>query len=374
MNARERFIETLTFGTPDKVPFSPGWPRESTRANWRTQGLPEGRNWFEVLCEEIGVEREPTKDRVSHGVDFRMIPQFEEKTLEHRDGHYVVQDWKGNICEISDQFDPRYLRQAIDFVTRKWIKLPVENRDDWEDMKRRYDPEAPGRFPEDFEERCRRLRERDYPCTVHFSGPFWQIREWVGFERLCMMFIEEPDFLAEMVEFWTEFVSRTLAPILEAGVADSVYISEDMAFKERPMVSPVMAREFLKPAYDRWGGQVRQAGVPVYDMDSDGKIEELIPVWMEAGINVCDPVEVAAGNDIVRYRQEFGRQMAYRGGVDKRAMAKGGEVIEAELERVAPVVQDGGYIPSCDHGVPANVSWPDFVHYSRLLAGLTGWL
>ncbi|MFO7956519.1 MAG: uroporphyrinogen decarboxylase family protein [Candidatus Brocadiia bacterium] len=374
MNARERFIETLTFGSPDKVPFSPGWPRESTRANWHEQGLPEDRNWFEVLCEEVGVERESTKEQVGHGVSFRMMPEFEEKILEHRDGHYVVQDWKGNICEISDEFDTRYLRNAIDFVTRKWIKLPVENREDWEDMKRRYDPEEAGRFPDDFDERCRRLRERDYPCTVHFSGPFWQIREWIGFERLCVMFIDEPEFLREMVGFWTDFVSRTMAPILDAGVVDSVYISEDMAFKERPMVSPAMAREFLKPAYDRWGREAREAGVPVYDMDSDGKIEELIPVWIDAGINVCDPIEVAAGNDIVRYREEFGTKMAYRGGVDKRAMAKGGEVIEAELERIAPVVRDGGYIPSCDHGVPADVSWPDFVHYSRLLAELTGWL
>jgi uroporphyrinogen decarboxylase len=147
-----------------------------------------------------------------------------------------------------------------------------------------------------------------------------------------------------------------------------------MAYKEKPMVSPEMARGFLQPTYVRWVREAREAGVPVIDMDSDGKIEELIPVWIEAGINVCDPLEVAAGNDIVAYRQEFGRDMAYRMGVDKRAIAKGGRVIEQELERVAPVVRDGGYIPSCDHGVPPDISWPDFLHYSRLLAELTGWL
>ena len=66
--------------------------------------------------------------------------------------------------------------------------------------------------------------------------------------------------------------------------------------------------------------------------------------------------------------------MAFRGGVDKRAMAKGGEAIRAELKRIEPVVRGGGYIPSCDHGVPSDVSWPAFVEYSRLLAQMTGWL
>ena len=66
--------------------------------------------------------------------------------------------------------------------------------------------------------------------------------------------------------------------------------------------------------------------------------------------------------------------MAYRGGVDKRAMARGGQTIRDELARLEPVVHDGGYIPSCDHGVPSDVSWPNFVDYARRLAQLTGWL
>ncbi len=109
-------------------------------------------------------------------------------------------------------------------------------------------------------------------------------------------------------------------------------------------------------------------------MDSDGNIEELIPIWIESGMNVCDPIEVAAGNDINDYRKTFGRNMAYRQGVDKRCIARGGKVIENELVRIAPVIKDGGFIPGCDHGVPFDISWQDFVHYSTLLAELTGWL
>jgi uroporphyrinogen decarboxylase len=303
-----------------------------------------------------------------------MIPQFEEKVLAHRDGHYVVQDWKGNVCEISDRFDVSYLRHAIDFVTRRWIRLPVESREDWQRMKERYEPADPARFPDDFAERCRRLRGRDYVSTAAFAGPFWQMREWVGFERLCTIFADEPDWVAEMVAFYEEFVSRTMAPLLEAGAVDHVFISEDMAFKGRSMVSPAMARRLLLPCWRRWTREAHAAGVPVVDMDSDGYVAELIPLWVEAGIDVCDPVEVAAGNDIADYRRRWGERIAFRMGVDKRAIARGGRAIEAELARLAPVVRGGGYVPGCDHGVPPDVSWPDFVRYARLLAELTGWL
>jgi hypothetical protein len=59
-------------------------------------------------------------------VSFQMIPTFAEKVLEHKDGHYIVQDWMGAITEISDEFDYTYIRIARDFVTRKWHKFPVE--------------------------------------------------------------------------------------------------------------------------------------------------------------------------------------------------------------------------------------------------------
>jgi len=377
MTPRERFVETLRFGSPDRVPLVPGGPRESTLAAWQRQGLPDGTPWWPHLLGVLGIDPakiEPARERVELGADFTMIPRFEEKVLERRQGHLIVQDWKGNVCEISDAFDVTYLREARDFVTRRWIRCPVETRADWEAMKRRYGAGAPGRFPADFADRCRRAADRDWPLAVAFPGPFWQMREWCGFEPLCMMMIEHPGWVDEMAAFWSDFVAEVLGRVLEQLVPDVVHISEDMAYKGASMISPAMVRRFCRPAWERWTRLAREAGVPLVDVDSDGNVAELIPEWIDSGVNVCDPVEVAAGNDIVALRSAHGRRMAYRGGVDKRAMARGGRVIRAELARVEPVVRDGGYIPSCDHGVPADVSWPDFVDYSRLLAEMTGWL
>ena len=384
MTPRERFLETLLFGNPDKIPFEPGGPRESTRAAWHTQGLPEDRDHMDAIHELVDARRtvrglppgdyHPQAAWTDPGVSFQMIPTFDEKVLEHKDGHYIVRDWMGAITEISDKYDYTYIRSARDFVTRKWHKFPVETWEDWENMKWRFDPKDACRFADDFEERCARLRERDYPFTVHFNGPFWQLREFCGMERLCMMMYEQPDLVREMARFWMEFCSSAMAPILERVAPDMLHFSEDMALKERPMIGPDMAREFCAPCYRRWIEEAKAAGTPLRAIDSDGRIDLLVPLYIECGVNCVDPMEVAAGNDINEFRKRFGKRVSYRGGIDKRAIAAGGGALKAELARIRPVIEDGGYIPSCDHGVPPDISWPNFQDYALQLAEMTGWL
>lgn len=378
MNPRQRMLAALKFGAPDRVPLQVGGGRESTRARWHAEGLPEQGlppgGYPEYAYRLAGGTLPWPAGGPGFSVDHRMIPHFEERVLEVREDSQIVQDWKGNICEIGLEFSPIYLRNAIDFVTRRWVRCPVESRDDWREMKWRYNPDDPHRFPDDAEVRGPRLANREHYLSWNFHGPFWQMREWCGFEGLCMLFLDDPTFVHEMVEFWAEYIDRLLKRALALVVPDEVHLSEDMAFKGYSMISPAMTREFLAPCYRRWHDTIRAAGVPVYAMDSDGFIGELIPIWIDCGFDACDPIEVAAGNDISAFRKEFGRDMAYRGGVDKRAMAKGGDVLKAEIDRIAPVVADGGYIPGCDHGVPSDVSWANYVETTRLLAQVTGWL
>ena len=353
MNERERFCAALLFNKPDRVPLAPGSPRESTLAAWHRQGLPEGVVWHEHLMEVLDIPYvPPTQLQVDLSVDFKMIPTFEEKVLEHRDGHYIVQDWMGAITEISDRYDYTYIRVAKDFVTRKWHRFPV-----------------------DFEARCVALSERDGALRLTVNGPFWQLREWCGLENLCLLMVDDPGFVQEMVDFWADFVLQTLEPILTRVTPDFVQVGEDMAYKMHSMISPTMTRWFLLPVWKRWVDAIKASGCPIVSMDSDGYMAELMPLWIEAGFNCCFPVEVAAGNDIVAYRREYGKRMAYLGGLDKRALAVGGETMRAELLRVVPtLLEEGGFIPGCDHGVPPDISWPNFVEYTRLLARLTGWL
>ena len=373
MNMRQRYREILLFGNPDKIPLSPGGPRESTLKAWKAQGL--DRPYTEALQDILGIPGEAFL-KVDHtGISTGMIPAYEPNILEHRDGHYLIRDHMGAIVEISDQFDISYLHQARDFVTRKWHKFPVENRDDWFEMKKRYDPENPGRFPVDFSETCVKWKTRETLLTIAFNGVFWQLREWCGMENLCMMMLEDPALVHEMADFWAGFMAEMLRKIVTRVELDYVFIQEDMAYKAHSMISPQMTREFIQGAYNIWIPIIKKSGCPLIELDSDGYIGELIPIWIESGINCNSPVEVAAHNDILEFRRRYGKDMSYKGGIDKRVMARGGKEMEQHVTGiVSEMYKLGGYIPGCDHGVPPDIPWKNYVEFGRFIAKLSGWI
>jgi len=373
MSARQRYLDAIQFRRPERIPLLPGGPRESTLAAWHRQGPPPEVDLWAHLAELVQVPLEAFHGPVAAPADFRMIPQFEEQVLAHRNGHYLVRDWMGATTEIDDCFDYTYIRTAKDFVTRKWHAFPVTDRATWmERIAWRYDPDEPSRLPDDAQAWLA-LERSGRPVTVRINGPFWQMREWVGFEGLCLLMADDPKLVCDMAEAWRTFVLVLLERVLRRVRVDIVHLSEDMAYKAHSMISPAMARRFLSRCYLSWGELLRPYNVPVYAMDSDGYIADLVPVWLEAGINQADPMEVAAGNDIVAMRERFGRRLAYAGGIDKRAIAAGGDTLATEIARVRPVLRDGGYVPSCDHGVPPDISWANFQAYCRMLARETGW-
>ena len=71
-------------------------------------------------------------------------------------------------------------------------------------------------------------------------------------------------------------------------------------------------------------------------------------------------------------RHKFGRELRMSGGFDKRILATGKKEIRRELERIRPVIEDGGYTPAIDHGMPPNVSFENACYYVRCLKGIFG--
>jgi len=62
-------------------------------------------------------------------------------------------------------------------------------------------------------------------------------------------------------------------------------------------------------------------------------------------------------------------------GMDKRLMAKGGKELEDHIMGIVPkMFEKGGFIPGCDHGVPPDISWQNYVEFTRQLAKLSGWI
>ena len=77
--------------------------------------------------------------------------------------------------------------------------------------------------------------------------------------------------------------------------------------------------------------------------------------------------EVQCRLDIIESRREYGRELRIWSGVDKHAIAAGPQAIDRELERVRPLIEDGGYIPGPDHGLPPDVSFANYCYYMEKL-------
>jgi uroporphyrinogen decarboxylase len=174
------------------------------------------------------------------------------------------------------------------------------------------------------------------------------------------------------MEHNTELILHLLPRVLQEAPITSIYFWEDMCYKGGPLISPKMFREFMLPRYRRITDFARGYGVDVVFVDSDGDVSQLIPLWIEAGINGIYPMEVAAGMDVVQLRREYGKDLLMTGGIDKRVLAAGPAAIEEELELKIPLVEQGGYIPHIDHAIPHDVPYEHFAYYWEKKKALLG--
>jgi uroporphyrinogen decarboxylase len=111
-----------------------------------------------------------------------------------------------------------------------------------------------------------------------------------------------------------------------------------------------------------------QHDMPVI-LHSCGRVTALIPHLIEAGLDCLQPLEVKAGMDLVELKREFGRDLAFMGGIDVRAMADPNpQAIEDEIRRkFEAALPGGGYIYHSDHSVPNNVSYQQYTRVMELV-------
>lgn len=74
------------------------------------------------------------------------------------------------------------------------------------------------------------------------------------------------------------------------------------------------------------------------------------------------PVE-ARFTDMYKLREKHGRRVLLMGNVDKRALVTGKKAVDKELDRLDPMLKDGGFIPLVDHRCPPEVSYSTYRYY-----------
>jgi len=231
-------------------------------------------------------------------------------------------------------------------------------------------PDLVGRIGADYVAQLAALRDREAPLIVvadRWGGFFGGLPNMTGVERLCMLFYDDPAFVEEMMDATADFLIAVMDRILDHTDVDVFGFWEDMGYKTGPLLGPEMARRYMLPRYKRVVEHLMSRGVKLFSLDSDGDITKLLPIWVDAGINILYPFEVQCGMDVNAVRREFGRDLRLWCGIDKRALAIGPEAIDAELRRVQPLVAEGGYIPGLDHSMPPDISYPNFQYFMERL-------
>jgi uroporphyrinogen decarboxylase len=363
---KDRFYRTYTYQDVDRVPdLEFGyWPQTIRR--WLSEGLPleltpEETNemFLDKLDDFFGFECEGYRIEV-HEVNMGMHPAFEEKIIRRRGDSVLMRDERGVIAE-------RFLNDADASSIPHFMSFPVETPDDWVRMKERYRLHDPIRALSDqVVEEAREAQTAGKSITVFFVGFYGQLRNWMGMQNLSLAFYDHPHMIHDMVQHWAALAVCQIEQLPSDIPIDQVDWWEDMAGRNGPLVSPDLFREFLQPGYRQVMKAAKQRGCVLSMVDCDGNPYDIVANWLEEGVNIMFPMEVQAGVDPYAWREEFGRDLRLRGGIAKRPLVEGGAAIDRELERIRPLLEQGGYIPHLDHLVPPDIP---YVHYCRYLEG-----
>ena len=118
-------------------------------------------------------------------------------------------------------------------------------------------------------------------------------------------------------------------------------------------------------------GRGSGGGGPLICLWTAGQIDALIPELMDEGFNCTWPCEEFVGMDVVKLRKEYGRAMRFAGNIGIRALEAGKDAIDREFdEKICPMVEEGGYIPTLDDQASPDIPWEHYQYYIERLKGL----
>ncbi|MCL1856789.1 MAG: uroporphyrinogen decarboxylase family protein [Kiritimatiellaeota bacterium] len=331
---------------------------------WRADGfdVPDGElnaffqfdPWGKVSLGELG------------WVEAELYPRFPVVVLEDRGETELVQDFAGRGV--------LYFKGRRNGFMPEYVTHPVTDRASWEkNVKWRLDYQNDDRL-------AALAKQRDWVeaethdgkmVTQCIIGGYMYLRSMIGPEPLPYLFYDDPKLIHDCMATWLDLADKVTAYYQEALTFDELFIAEDICYKNGPLISPDMIREFLFPYYRQLIHNIRARQLDpkrtlYIHLDTDGDCRSVLELYRdEVGVTVFSPFEVASGCDVVAIGKRY-PEMILQGGFDKRILAAGKDAIDREVDRIFPVMYErGGYIPTSDHGVPAEVNWRDYVHYRK---------
>lgn len=371
MNDLQRFINVMEYRPVDRVPnWEAGvWPQ--TRDRWEQEGVDRHAFHWDWFPGEAALGMDPREFTRFNG---DMIPPYDYEELEEDERTITFRDEKGMVRRALKEGSVGRGRMSMD----QFLDFPVKTMQDWQAVKKRYNPCSQERYEPNWQAlRAEGWRNRTHPlifgANCSTTGFYWFARELIGTENLSYAWFDDPALMHDVMESHADFLIEAARPLLEQTSIDYLMLSEDLAMKTGPLLSPQTYATFIYPRLVRVVEFFKSHGTRYVLIDTDGNPEVLIPQFLDAGVDGLWPQERTAGQDPIRLRRTFGRSLRLWGGVDKRVLAGSHADIDAHLRTFIPLIEEGGFIPTVDHTVPPDVPLENFLYYMQrkqdLLAG-----
>ena len=292
------------------------------------------------------------------------FPEFESTVLSEDDDYKMLINRYGITMKVLKKTES--MPQFLDF--------PVKDRKDWEGLKHRLNPDNPDRYSilenieADFNAR-KGIPRGEEICPFPICGGYGTCRNLFGEEKLAYMLHDDPELIHEIMDTWLRFYCGFADRInLEF---DFIYIWDDMAYKNGPLISPHMVGEFLVPYYRELIQHYSRLGYKVFMWGSDGDPRKILPLMVEAGVNTFIPCEINSGVEPLELQMQYGRNLSLCGGIDKKALVRNeADIYEEVMRKVPDLLINGGYVPAVDHGVPPDVPFENFSYFIDLVRRL----
>jgi len=342
----------MFYGNFDRMPVWHwvGWPE--TEERWANEGLPRDADRHQFFKSEGMPSGVP--------INLSLMPGFSEETIEETDEYrifrqgdgVIAQHWKGRSCI------PHY----IDFT--------LKDRSGWDEYKKRLQPH-PDRIPPNIDETIASLKESNRPLSVSTASMVGWIRNWMGVVNFGYLQFDDRDLLSEMVDTISDLVCWGLDQVLPKIQVDTGWGWEDICGSAGPLVTPEVFNTCVVPGYRKISDKLLQYGVKLHIIDCDGLIDDLVPGWLEGGVNVMFPVQISPmGADPMAFRKKYGKELRIIGGIDKIEITKDKAAIDAEVERRVPLMREGGYIPLPDHLIIPSTPLENYRYYLECIRAL----
>lgn len=188
------------------------------------------------------------------------------------------------------------------------------------------------------------------PCVFEMC---WRLR---GMEDTLLDMALHPDTAEALLGRCGDFSVMLSVAACERFDVDWLWLGDDVAGQQSLLMSPELWRGMVKPHLKRSADVGLRRGLPVA-YHCCGALRNIIPDLVEIGVSVLNPVQCnCPGMEPASLKQEFGRDLAFMGGVDTQGVLPNGtaaEVRRATERLIAGMTSDGGgYILAASHTIP----------------------